>query len=105
MSSPRTLYQKIWDSHVVEDKGDGFALLYVDRHLVDEHSSPQAFDSLRAAARTVRRTNATFAVPDHNVPTLGRVNGIADARSRLQVETLQRNAAEFGVPYFGLDDE
>jgi 3-isopropylmalate/(R)-2-methylmalate dehydratase large subunit len=105
MSSPRTLYDKIWDSHVIEDKGDGFALLYVDRHIVDEHSSAQAFDGLRASGRKVRRTDATLAVPDHNVPTLGRLNGIADARSRFQIETLQRNAAQFGVLYFGLDDE
>jgi 3-isopropylmalate/(R)-2-methylmalate dehydratase large subunit len=101
---PRTLYDKIWDSHVVEDRGDGFATLYVDGHLVDEVHSPQAFDGLRAAGLTVRRPNATLAVADHNVPTMDRRDGIAEPQSRLQVETLVRNAGEFGIPYFPVDD-
>ena len=101
---PRTLYEKIWDSHVVVDKGGGFAVLYVDGHLVDEVHSPQAFDGLRASGRAVRRPDATLAVADHNVPTLDRRAGIAEPLSRLQVDTLARNAAEFGVPYFPIDD-
>ncbi|MFO1086846.1 MAG: 3-isopropylmalate dehydratase large subunit [Reyranellaceae bacterium] len=103
-SAPRTLYDKIWDSHVVEDKGDGYALLYVDGHLLDEHSSAQAFDGLRASGRLVRRPTATLAVVDHNAPTTDRASGVADPQTRLQIETLERNARQFGVPCFSIDD-
>ena len=104
VTAPRTLYDKIWESHVVDDRGGGFATLYVDGHLVDEVHSPQAFDGLRASGLKVRRPEATLAVADHNVPTLHRSAGIAEPGSRLQVETLVRNVAEFGVPYFPIDD-
>ena len=104
MSGPRTLYDKIWDSHVVEEQEDGTVLLYIDCHLVLEVTSPQAFDGLRAAGRKVRRPLATIAVADHNVPTTDRSAGIADPLSRHQVETLERNVREFGVPYFAMTD-
>ncbi len=99
---PRTLFDKIWDAHVVERSPDGTCLLYIDRHLVHEVTSPQAFEGLRLSGRRVRRPDATVAVTDHNVPTSDRRLGIAEADSRLQVETLERNVAEFGVPYFPL---
>ncbi len=102
---PRTLFDKIWDAHVVERLGDGTCVLYIDRHLVHEVTSPQAFEGLRAAGRRVRRPDATIAVVDHNVPTSDRAQGIAEPESRLQVETLEANVAEFGVPYFPLLDE
>ncbi len=98
----RTLFDKIWDAHVVERSADGTCLLYIDRHLVHEVTSPQAFEGLRLSGRKVRRPDATVAVTDHNVPTSDRRLGIAEADSRLQVETLERNVAEFGVPYFPL---
>jgi 3-isopropylmalate/(R)-2-methylmalate dehydratase large subunit len=101
---PRTLFDKIWDSHVVEKLPDGTCLLYIDRHLVHEVTSPQAFEGLRMAGRGVRRPDATFAVADHNVPTSDRSAGIAEPESRIQVETLEKNVAEFGVPYFPLQD-
>ena len=101
---PRTLFDKIWDSHVVERLPDGTCLLYIDRHLVHEVTSPQAFEGLRLAGRKVRRPEATFAVADHNVPTSDRRAGIAEPESRLQVETLERNVAEFGIHYFPLLD-
>ena len=101
---PRTLFDKIWDAHVVERLGDGTCVLYIDRHLVHEVTSPQAFEGLRVAGRPVRRPEATIAVVDHNVPTSDRRHGIAEPESRLQVETLERNVAEFGVPYFPLLD-
>jgi 3-isopropylmalate/(R)-2-methylmalate dehydratase large subunit len=104
MAKPRTLFDKIWESHVVETQDDGTCLLYIDRHLVHEVTSPQAFEGLRAAKRPVHRPDATVAVADHNVPTTDRSQGIADAESRLQVETLEQNCKEFGVPYFGMDD-
>jgi 3-isopropylmalate/(R)-2-methylmalate dehydratase large subunit len=99
------LFDKIWDAHVVERLGDGTCVLYIDRHLVHEVTSPQAFEGLRAAGRRVRRPDATIAVVDHNVPTSDRAQGIAEPESRLQVETLEANVAEFGVPYFPLLDE
>ena len=103
-TKPRTLFDKIWDAHVVEALGDGTALLYIDRHLVHEVTSPQAFEGLRAAGRPVRRPDATVAVVDHNVPTdATRFTGIAEPDSALQVATLERNVAEFGVPYIALD--
>ncbi|PJK28746.1 3-isopropylmalate dehydratase large subunit [Minwuia thermotolerans] len=104
MTAPRTLYDKIWDSHLVENREDGTAILYIDRHLVHEVTSPQAFEGLRTAGRKVRRPDATLAVADHNVPTTDRSVGIADEESRIQVETLEKNCADFGVPYFGMDD-
>ena len=100
----RTLFEKIWDSHLVDVAGDGTATLYIDRHLVHEVTSPQAFEGLRISNRTVRRPNATLAVADHNVPTTSRNQGITDPESRLQVETLEANCAEFGVPYFSMND-
>ena len=101
---PKTLFDKVWDAHVVERLEDGTCVLYIDRHLVHEVTSPQAFEGLRASGRQVRRPDATIAVTDHNVPTSDRRAGIAEPESRLQVETLERNVAEFGVPYFPLLD-
>src|SRR5579875_3654464 len=97
---PRTLFDKIWDDHVVERLEDETCLLYIDRHLVHEVTSPQAFEGLRASGRRVRAPHATIAVVDHNVPTSDRRNGIKEPESRLQVETLEENVAEFGVPFF-----
>lgn len=104
MSTPRTLFDKIWDSHLVEVQGDGINILYIDRHLLHEVLSPQAFEGLRMEGRTVRRTGATLAVADHNVPTTDRSLGIEDPESRLQVETLSINCKEFGVPVFDMLD-
>ena len=101
---PRTLFDKIWDAHVVEKFDDGTCILYIDRHLVHEVTSPQAFEGLRAAGRSVRRPAATMAVTDHNVPTSDRSLPIEEPESRLQVETLEANVAEFGVPYIPLRD-
>ncbi len=101
---PRTLFDKVWDSHVVERLDDGTCVLYIDRHLVHEVTSPQAFEGLRLAGRRVRRPDATIAVVDHNIPTSDRTQGIAEPESRLQVETLERNVAEFAVPYFPVRD-
>ncbi len=100
----RTLYDKIWDSRVIRTDESGTALLYVDRHLVHEVTSPQAFEGLRLAGRGVRRAADTLAVADHNVPTTNRAQGIADPESRIQVETLAQNAAEFGITHYGLND-
>ena len=108
MTSPRTLYDKIWDSHVVERRDDGTDLIYVDRHLVHEVTSPQAFDGLRREGRKVRRPDLTLAVPDHNLPTTPRVDAsgsrvpVADPASAEQLSALTTNVAEFGVPY--IDD-
>ena len=104
MSAPKTLFDKIWEAHLVHTSDDGSALIYIDRHLVHEVTSPQAFEGLRNAGRIVKDTSRTLAVADHNVPTTDRTSGIADAESRIQVETLEANAAEFGVPYFAMDD-
>jgi len=104
MAAPRTLFDKIWESHLVDTQPDGTCLLYIDRHLVHEVTSPQAFEGLRAAGRGVRRPDATIAVADHNVPTTDRSRGIEEPESRKQVETLERNVKEFGIPYFGLTD-
>lgn len=104
-SKPRTLYEKIWDAHVVERQDDGTCLLYIDRHLVHEVTSPQAFEALRVAGRTVRRPDLTLAVPDHNVPTTARVapDGsrlpIEDAQSAAQLAALESNAPQFGIRY------
>ncbi|HUV31938.1 MAG TPA: 3-isopropylmalate dehydratase large subunit, partial [Devosiaceae bacterium] len=100
MASPRTLYDKIWDDHLVADNGDGTSLIYVDRHLVHEVTSPQAFEGLRLAGRRVRAPRRTLAVVDHNVPTTDRSHGISDPESALQVETMAGNAADFGIEYF-----
>ena len=104
MSAPKTLFDKIWDAHVVHQQDDGTCLIYIDRHLVHEVTSPQAFEGLRNNSRTVRAPNRTLAVADHNIPTTDRSEGIADEESRIQVEALETNAAEFGVPYFGMND-
>jgi 3-isopropylmalate/(R)-2-methylmalate dehydratase large subunit len=101
---PRTLFEKIWDAHVVHRQDDGTCVLYIDRHLVHEVTSPQAFEGLRLAGRPVRRPDATIAVADHNTPTTDFSQGIADEESRVQVATLEKNVVDFGVPYFGLDD-
>jgi 3-isopropylmalate/(R)-2-methylmalate dehydratase large subunit len=100
----KTLYDKLWDSHVVRADADGTTVLYIDRHLVHEVTSPQAFDGLRDAGRGLWRTSSTLAVADHNVPTTDRAQGIADPTSRLQVETLDANAKAFGLTYFNMND-
>ncbi|MEC7615235.1 MAG: 3-isopropylmalate dehydratase large subunit [Pseudomonadota bacterium] len=104
MSAPKTLFDKIWDAHVVHRQDDGTCLIYIDRHLVHEVTSPQAFEGLRTAGRPVRAPNRTLAVADHNVPTTDRSAGIEDEESRIQVEALASNAAEFGVPFFAMND-
>jgi 3-isopropylmalate/(R)-2-methylmalate dehydratase large subunit len=100
----RTLYDKIWDDHVVDQQPDGTCLLYIDRHLVHEVTSPQAFEGLRLSGRKVRAPQKTLAVVDHNIATTDRSQGIKDPESRLQVETLERNAREFGVEYYDEHD-
>jgi 3-isopropylmalate/(R)-2-methylmalate dehydratase large subunit len=104
MSKPRTLFDKIWDSHLVHRQDDGTCLIYIDRHLVHEVTSPQAFEGLRVAGRKVHRPQATLAVADHNVPTTDRSKGIAEEESRIQVETLEKNCRDFGIEYFSMDD-
>ena len=103
--SPRTLYDKIWDEHLVATRSDGTSLLYIDRHLVHEVTSPQAFEGLREAGRPLRRPNAILSVADHNVPTIDREKGIADETCRLQVEALEANVKTYGVPYLPLLDD
>lgn len=100
----KTLYDKLWDEHVVRYDDDGTALLYIDRQMMIDVTSPQAFEGLRLAGRKPRRAETNLAVPDHNVPTLGRDQGIRDPISRLQVETLDKNCAEFGITEFGMED-
>ncbi|PCH47326.1 MAG: 3-isopropylmalate dehydratase large subunit [Hyphomicrobiales bacterium] len=100
MSAPTTLYDKIWNDHLVHEQDDGTCLLYIDRHLVHEVTSPQAFDGLRMTKRSVRAPEKTLAVVDHNVPTTDRSKGIANKESRIQVEALAKNAAEFGIEYY-----
>jgi len=103
--SPKTLYDKIWDAHLVDATEDGTSLLYIDRHLVHEVTSPQAFEGLRMAGRGVHAPDKTIAVPDHNVPTTpDREKGIENEESRIQVEALDKNAREFGVNYYPVDD-
>src|SRR6056297_2620864 len=105
MSQPRTLYDKIWDDHVVHEAEDGTTHLYIDRHLVHEVTSPQAFEGLRMTGRTVRAPEKTVAVPDHNVPTdPTRVEGIKDEQSRIQIEALRQNAKDFGIEMYDIDD-
>lgn len=101
---PKTLFDKIWDAHLVDVQDDGTCLIYIDRHMVHEVTSPQAFEGLRTAGRKVHRPSATLAVADHNVPTTDRSKGISNPESRIQVETLEHNVEDFGVPYFKTDD-
>ena len=101
----KTLYDKIWDNHLVHEQNDGTSLIYVDRHLVHEVTSPQAFEGLRLQKRKVRRPELTLAVPDHNVPTTDRSKGINDEDSRIQVETLRKNCKDFGVKLFDVNDK
>ena len=106
MTAPRTLYDKIWDDHVAHEAEDGTCRLYIDRHLVHEVTSPQAFEGLRIAGRKVRAPEKTVAVPDHNVPTdPTRLEGIKDEQSRIQVEALRRNAKDFGIELYDIDDD
>ena len=107
MSEPRTLFDKIWDSHVVAREEDGTCLLYIDRHLVHEVTSPQAFEGLRTAGRPVRRPDATLAVADHNVPTEGHalgLEGVKDPEAKLQLATLTKNVQEFGIEFYDMGD-
>lgn len=105
MTTPKTLYDKIWDAHLAHEADDGTCLLYIDRHLVHEVTSPQAFEGLRNAGRTVRAPGKTIAVPDHNVPTtLDRAKGIENEESRIQVEALDKNARDFGLVYYPVED-
>ena len=104
MAEPRTLFDKIWESHLVDQQEDGTCLLYIDRHLVHEVTSPQAFEGLRQSGRKVRRPDVVLAVPDHNVPTTDRSQGIAEEQSRIQVETLQQNCRDFGVTLIDVSD-
>ncbi len=101
----QTLYDKLWDSHVVHAEDDGTTVLYIDRHLVHEVTSPQAFEGLKIAGRTPWRIGANLAVADHNVPTTDRIDGIADPISRLQVETLDANTKQYGMTYFSMRDK
>ena len=101
---PKTMFEKIWNAHLVDEQ-DGNSIVYIDRHLVHEVTSPQAFEGLRLAGRTVRRPETTYAVPDHNVPTKNQDQPIADPISALQVETLRKNCREFGITLFDLGDE
>jgi 3-isopropylmalate/(R)-2-methylmalate dehydratase large subunit len=101
----KTLYDKLWESHVVHEEDGGTAILYIDRHLLHEVTSPQAFEGLKIANRQPWRISANLAVADHNVPTTNRVNGIEDPISRLQVETLDKNAKHYGLSYFGMSDK
>ena len=110
MNQPKTLYEKIWDAHVVDQRDDGTALIYIDRHLVHEVTSPQAFEGLRKAGRKVRRPDLTLAVPDHNLPTTARLDAqgnkipIADPQSAAQLEALEANAPAFGIKYISASD-
>ena len=106
MSTAKTLYDKIWDAHVVDEAEDGTCLLYIDRHLVHEVTSPQAFEGLRTAGRPVHAPHRTIATPDHNVPTdAARLVAIENEESRIQVEALAKNAEDFGVEHFGISDQ
>jgi len=104
-NKPQTLFDKIWSNHLVDQQDDGTCLIYIDRHLVHEVTSPQAFEGLRSTGRKVRRPNNTFAVADHNVPTSDRSKGIENNESRIQVETLENNCKEFDVVLFPLLDK
>lgn len=100
----KTLFDKIWEQHIVDERQDGSSLIYIDRHLVHEVTSPQAFEGLRVSNRALRRPDLTLAVADHNVPTENRIDGIKDDIARIQVETLEKNVKEFKVPYISLMD-
>lgn len=103
----KTLYDKLWDAHLVREGEDGTALIYIDRHLVHEVTSPQAFEGLRLAGRKPWRTDTILAVPDHNVPTTHREGGVSDIEdpvARLQVETLDQNCADFRITEFHMND-
>ena len=102
---PNTLYDKIWNEHLVHQQEDGTALLFVDRHLIHEVTSPQAFEGLRMSGRDVNSPNRTLAVADHNVPTTDRADGIQEEESRIQVEALDKNVEDFGIPYFNMMDK
>ena len=102
---PRTLFDKIWDYHLVSTQEDGASLIYIDRHLVHEVTSPQAFEGLRISGRVVNSPNRTLAVADHNVPTTDRDDGIQEEESRIQVEALDKNVEDFGIPYFNMMDK
>ena len=102
---PNTLYDKIWNDHLVDQQDDGTALLFVDRHLVHEVTSPQAFEGLRNSKRKVRHPKLTLAVADHNVPTTDRSQGISDQESKIQVDTIESNCKEFGIQLFGINDK
>ena len=102
---PRTLFDKIWDYHLINTQDDGASLIYIDRHLVHEVTSPQAFEGLRISGRTVNSPKRTLAVADHNVPTTDRADGIEEEESRIQVEALDKNVEDFGIPYFNMMDE
>ena len=101
----KTLYDKIWNSHIVHKQDDGTTLLYVDRHLIHEVTSPQAFEGLRLSKRKVRKPNFTLAVADHNVPTTNRLKGISDKESKIQVDVLEKNCREFGIKIFNMKDK
>ena len=101
---PHTIYDKIWNEHLVHEQEDGTSLLFVDRHLIHEVTSPQAFEGLRDSNRKVRQPKLTLAVADHNVPTTDRTKGISDQESKIQVDTLDLNCKEFGVQIFGMND-
>lgn len=101
----RTLYDKIWDNHVVDDRGEGIALIYIDRHIIHEVTTPQAFSGLDLAGRKLRRPDATLAVPDHNVPTKDRDQPNPDPLSATQLDTLEKNCSTFGIDYIPMDDE
>ena len=105
MTAPRTLYDKIWDDHVVATRDDATSLIFIDRHLIHEVTTPQAFDGLRANGRRVRRPDLTLAVPDHNVPTTNRFAPIADPQSAEQVRLLEANCAEFGIEHIAMNAE
>ena len=100
----KTLYDKIWEDHLVHQQEDGTSLLYVDRHLVHEVTSPQAFEGLRMAGRNVRHPDKTLAVADHNVPTTDRSLEIEDEESKIQIEALKNNCAEFGINFIDMSD-
>ena len=102
---PRTLFDKIWDYHLISTQEDGASLIYIDRHLVHEVTSPQAFEGLRMSGRDVNSPNRTLAVADHNVPTTDRADGILEEESRIQVEALDKNVEDFGIPYFNMMDK
>jgi len=102
---PQTLYDKIWNEHIVHQQNDGTTLLYVDRHLIHEVTSPQAFEGLRLSNRKVRKPNLTLAVADHNVPTTNRSQGIDDEESKIQIDALENNCKEFGIKLFNMEDK